>query len=214
MPSVYDLKAKFQNLLRPLVRLLARIGVTANMVTLAAMLGSIAYGIWIYQPFAEHGPNPYPYLFLGLFLFLRMALNAIDGMLAREHSQQSLLGAYLHEIGNIVSDAALYLPFLDLMGPGLGWVLMIGLCGLTEFVGIQGKTIGASRRYDGPFGKSDRAVFFGALGLFTAWAIFSNQPQLHGVVMNWALLIATMLALTTLVNRVHRGISEANSADR
>jgi CDP-diacylglycerol---glycerol-3-phosphate 3-phosphatidyltransferase len=58
MPSVYDLKPKFQNLLRPLVNLLARIGVTANMVTLAAMLGSIAYGIWIYQPFADPRPQP------------------------------------------------------------------------------------------------------------------------------------------------------------
>jgi len=139
MPSAYDLKPKFQNLLRPLVGLLARIGVTANMVTCTAMLGSIAYGVWIYQPFADHGPNPYPYLLLGLFLFIRMALNAIDGMLAREHGQQSLLGAYLNEVGDVVSDAALYLPFLDLLEPGLGWVIMTGLCGLTEFVGVMGK---------------------------------------------------------------------------
>lgn len=212
MPSVYDLKPKFQNLLRPLVRLLARIGVTANMVTIAAMLGSVAYGIWIYQPFADHGPNPYPYLFLGLFLFFRMALNAIDGMLAREHGQQSLSGAYLNEVGDVVSDVALYLPFLDLIGPGLGWVIMVGLCCLTEFVGIQAKTIGASRRYDGPFGKSDRAVFFGALGLFTAWAVFANRPFLHGVVMNWALLIAILLALITIINRIRRGIQEAGDA--
>ena len=211
MPSVYDLKPKFQNLLRPLVNMLAKIGVTANMVTLAAMLGSIAYGIWIYQPFVDHGPNPYPFLFLGLFLFIRMALNAIDGMLAREHQQQSLFGAYLNEVGDVVSDAALYLPFLDLMEHGLGWVLMIGLCCLTEFVGLQGKTIGASRRYDGPFGKSDRAVFFGALGLFTAWAVFENRQALHGIVMNWAMLIASLLALITIANRIRRGIQEARS---
>lgn len=209
MPSVYDLKPKFQNLLRPLVVLLARIGVTANMVTLAAMIGSIAYGVWIYQPFADHGPNPYPYLFLGLFLFVRMALNAIDGMLAREHGQQSRLGAYLNEVGDVVSDVALYLPFLDLLGPGLSWVIMIGLCCLTEFVGVLGITIGGSRRYNGPFGKSDRAVFFGALGLFTAWAVFESRQDLHGIVMNWALLIATLLALITIINRVRKGLQGA-----
>ncbi len=209
MPSVYDLKPGFQNLLRPLVKLLASTGVTANMVTMAAMLGSIIYGIWIYQPFAKHGPNPYPYLFLGLFLFIRMALNAIDGMLAREHNQQSLFGAYLNEVGDVVSDAALYLPFLDLMENGIFWVIMTGLCCLTEFVGLQGKTVGASRRYDGPFGKSDRAVFFGALGLFTAWAVFERQQQLHGTVMNWAMIIATILALFTIFNRIRRGIQEA-----
>lgn len=206
MPSVCDLKPKFQNLLRPLTGLLARIGVTANMVTCTAMLASIAYGIWIYQPFADHGPNPYPYLFLGPFLLIRMALNAIDGMLAREHGQQSDLGAYLNEVGDIVSDVALYLPFLDLLGPGLGWVVMIGLCCLTEFVGVLGIAIGGSRRYDGPFGKSNRAVFFGVLGLFTAWAVFEDHQELHGIVMNWALLIATTLALTTIANRVRKGI--------
>ena len=40
-----------------------------------------------------------------------MALNAIDGMLAREFNQKSRLGGYLNEITDVVSDAALYLPF-------------------------------------------------------------------------------------------------------
>ncbi len=40
-----------------------------------------------------------------------MAFNAIDGMLAREHNQQSKLGAFLNELTDVVSDAALYLPF-------------------------------------------------------------------------------------------------------
>ena len=41
-----------------------------------------------------------------------MALNAIDGMLAREFNQKSRLGGYLNEITDVVSDAALYLPLL------------------------------------------------------------------------------------------------------
>jgi CDP-diacylglycerol--glycerol-3-phosphate 3-phosphatidyltransferase len=159
MPSVYDLKPKFQNLLRPLVKRLARIGITANMVTLAAMLGSIAYSIWIYQPFADHGPNPYPFLFLGLFLFIRMALNAIDGMLAREHHQQSLFGAYLNEVGDVVSDAALYLPFLDLMEHGLGWVLMIGLCCLTEFVGLRARPLALPAAMTAPLARATGQSF-------------------------------------------------------
>ena len=39
--SIYALKPKFQNLLRPLVRQLAAKGVTANQVTLLACLLSI-----------------------------------------------------------------------------------------------------------------------------------------------------------------------------
>jgi CDP-diacylglycerol--glycerol-3-phosphate 3-phosphatidyltransferase len=37
MPSIYDLKPAFQNVLRPLCRHLAQWGVTANQVTIAAV---------------------------------------------------------------------------------------------------------------------------------------------------------------------------------
>ena len=40
-----------------------------------------------------------------------MALNALDGMLAREFGQQSRLGAYLNELTDVVADAALIAPF-------------------------------------------------------------------------------------------------------
>jgi len=41
MPSIYDLKPRFQALLRPLLSLLAQTGVTANHVTVAAMVFSV-----------------------------------------------------------------------------------------------------------------------------------------------------------------------------
>ena len=45
MPTIYQLKPAFQNLLRPLVRSLAAAGVTANQVTVAAFVRRVArYG--------------------------------------------------------------------------------------------------------------------------------------------------------------------------
>src|SRR5438132_7226704 len=96
-----------------------------------------------------------------------MALNAVDSMLAREFRQQSRLGAYLNEIGDVVSDAALYAPFALVApfgSPGITMVIVLSI--VAEFAGALGPTLGASRRYDGPMGKSDRAVVFGALGLW------------------------------------------------
>ncbi len=54
-----------------------------------------------------------------------MALNAIDGMLAREHAMQTPLGAMLNELGDVVSDAALYLPLCWV--PGLSPVLVVAV---------------------------------------------------------------------------------------
>lgn len=105
MPSVYGLKPKFQNLLRPLVVGLARAGITANQVTVAALILSLATGAMI----AWYGGGR-SLLLLPVVLFVRMALNAVDGMLAREHNMKSALGAILNELSDVVSDAGLYLP--------------------------------------------------------------------------------------------------------
>jgi CDP-diacylglycerol--glycerol-3-phosphate 3-phosphatidyltransferase len=159
--TLYDLKPRFQAALRPLVRGLAAAGVTANQVTVAACALSVALGAALCA-WPEHRAL---FLLLPAFLFVRMALNAIDGMLAREFGQASKLGAFLNELTDVVSDAALYLPFAFL--PHFGWlpvILVILLATLTEMTGTVAPMVGATRRYDGPLGKSDRAFAFGVLG--------------------------------------------------
>src|SRR5207253_10200077 len=81
--------------------------------------------------------------------------------------QQGGFGPYLNGLGDVVSDAALYAPFA-LVPPfgALGVGSVIVLAALSEFAGALGPMIGVSRHYDGPMGKSDRAVVFSALGLW------------------------------------------------
>ena len=137
-----------------------------------------------------------------------MALNAVDGMLAREFRQQSRLGAYLNELGDVVSDAALYAPFA-LVPPfgALGVSSVIVLAALSEFAGALGPMIGVSRHYEGPMGKSDRAVVFGALGLWVG--LGGTLPAWLGGLMP---LIAGLLVLT-VVNRVRGGLVGARAQD-
>lgn len=199
MASVYDLKPAFQGLLRPLVRRLATAGATANQVTVAAMLLSLATGLAILAA----PDTPGVLLLLPGVLFLRMALNAVDGMLAREHGQKSRLGAVLNELGDVVSDAALYLPLAVVAGfePVL-IVLIVLLATISEMTGVLTQTLGASRRYDGPMGKSDRAVWFGALGLLLGLGVPAGI-WLH-------LVLGALLGLLalTIINRARRGLAE------
>ncbi|WP_064684435.1 CDP-alcohol phosphatidyltransferase family protein [Rhizobium bangladeshense] len=200
--SVYQLKSRFQNILRPLVRALAARGVTANQVTTVAAAVSVALGL-----FLSVVPLTQWFLLEPAWFLLRMGLNAIDGMLAREHEQKSILGAYLNEIGDVVSDIALYLPFalLDPNGLMLAMVVIF-LSVLTEFAGVLGQTVGASRRYDGPLGKSDRAVLFGALGIFVAiGGTFAAWTA-------WLWAVVALLLVWTVINRVSAGIREARTA--
>ena len=148
LATIYDLKPRFQALLRPLNSTLVGLGVTANMVTLVALLCSVLLGLAL----AFDPQSRLLLLLMPLWLFLRMALNAIDGMLAREHDMQSRLGALLNEIGDVVSDAALYLP-LALMPslPGMLVVLIVLLSVMVEMAGVVSVQIGGSRRYDGSY---------------------------------------------------------------
>lgn len=202
LASIYSLKPAFQSLLRPLVVRLARLGVSANGVTLAAAVGSIAVGLVILVwPQAS-----WPLLLLPAFLLVRMAMNAIDGMLAREHGQQSRLGGLLNELGDGVSDAALYLPLAFVPGFNAVLVVLIVVLGLlVEMAGVLGEIAGAGRRYDGPMGKSDRAFVFGALAL---WLGLGGSA---GFWFDWVLGAVVGLSLLTLVNRSRRAVGEENS---
>ncbi|VWC11653.1 CDP-alcohol phosphatidyltransferase [Burkholderia lata] len=197
--SLYALKPKFQNRLRPFANSLAERGVTANQVTLFAAGGSIVVG-------ALAGLGVFAralFLLIPLWLFARMALNAIDGMLAREHNQKSTLGAYLNELGDVVSDIALVLPFLAIpvFAPADVWLFALTAV-IVECAGLIGPLVGVSRRYDGPFGKSDRAL---ALGAFALW-IGLGFPV--GGVAAWLWRLLIVLSIVTVVRRVQAGIAE------
>ncbi|PHM27753.1 CDP-alcohol phosphatidyltransferase family protein [Xenorhabdus budapestensis] len=196
--TIYDLKPRFQNLLRPIVIHLHRRECTANQVTLTALFLSIFIGLLL-----SLFPSPHLYWILPIFLFIRMALNAIDGMLAREHNQKSHLGAIYNELGDIISDVALYLPFCFLPHVNsISLLLILFLTILTEFIGILAQTIGASRRYDGPMGKSDRAFVFGVYGLVIA--IFPSALDWS----SYLFPIVAILLLITCYNRVVRALNE------
>lgn len=199
MPSIYDLKPRFQNLLRPAVRRLESRGVTANQVTIFAGLISVIVGA-VVASFAAH---PWVFALIPLWMLLRMALNAVDGMLAREFGQKSRLGAYLNELSDLIADLALYLPFACLYNVCSAAVItVVFLAWLSEYAGVLGLMVNASRRYDGPMGKSDRAFVFGLLGFLLAIGVPSGA-WLDGV-----MTVLSGLLIWTIWNRVKRGLAQ------
>lgn len=189
--TLYQIKPAFQALLRPVMFWLYKKNVTANHVTLAAMALSFVTGAVLFL-----FPQPELFVLLPIVLFVRMALNALDGMLARECNQKSRLGAILNETGDVLSDLALYLPFMLLPASNALLVIMMLFCAvMTEFCGVLAQTINGVRSYAGPLGKSDRALVFGAWGL--ALTLWPQLVQWNNTV--WG--VATLLLLWTVINR-------------
>lgn len=208
MPSIYQLKPAFQNILRPLVRGLYQVGVTANLVTIIAMLISIGLAGFVFLHFKTSPPSLL-LLIYPCWMLIRMAFNAVDGMLAREFNQQSNLGAYLNELCDVISDTCLYLCFAAFAFIQIELLLLICfLALLSEYAGVMAPLIGRERRYDGPMGKSDRAFFFSVIAiLISIYPYISDHSiylinTIHGVL--W--LIAVLLILT-IFNRIKNSIN-------
>ena len=201
MISVYQLKSKFSDILRPLCNLLVKCKVTANMVTISAFILSVITGAIIYY----YVPKCICfYWILPVSLFIRMALNNIDGVIAREHNQKTNIGAIYNELGDILSDIAIYVPLLYVCGTNF-W-LIFGFTVLTiisETVGIMGVQINASRHYDGPMGKSDRAFWMSVLAIVL---IYADVPQKALTIFICAVIL---LLLYTCFNRIKGALKEA-----
>ena len=182
--------------------MMAKAGITPNQVTLAALLISVGVGGLL----AINPLSSWAMFLIPIWLFLRMALNAIDGMLAREHNMESPLGGILNELGDVAADTALYLPFALVPGISAGLVVAVVVLSIfTEMAGVVSVQVGASRRYDGPMGKSDRAFVFGLLALLLGLEI---DP---GWWVNTALGLVAILTALTIINRSSKALRELAS---
>ena len=76
---------------------------------------------------------------------------------------------------------------------------------LTEYAGALGVMAGGTRRYDGPMGKSDRAL---ALGIIAALLALGLSLEMIGPFLFPAL--AALCALT-IFNRIRAGMNEADA---
>lgn len=196
MISVYQLKPKFQALLQPLIQRLHSWGVSPNLLTLLGILLSLAMGIY-----ALYGDRTIALVLMPIVLLLRMALNALDGMMARQYNLQSKMGALLNEVGDVVSDIVLYYPLYVLFAMDQIWIMCFLLLSvLNEFAGLLGQAMGGARRYEGPMGKSDRALVVGILCL-----LFLFKAPIYGY-LTWIWLVVFCLLIWSTLKRLRNAV--------
>ena len=201
MISIYRIKPTLQQLLNPLLTAFRRAGVSANAITWTAILLSTAIGamFWFF-------PNGHMLWVFAVGLLVRMALNTLDGMMARMSEATSASGEILNELGDVLCDVVMYCPLVKLAGVNSWWVLLfIYLSILNEFTGVLTKAATGTRRYDGPMGKSDRALILGATCL-----LFFFWP---GVMAAFDYILAGMSILLVLssIIRIKKGLVQIGS---
>lgn len=194
MISIYKLKPKFQKLLMPLLKLLYNFGISPNFLTVFTILFSFFIGYLLFLGI----DNKIYFLFVSIGLLFRMMLNALDGMMATTYNLKSKEGEVLNEIGDVLSDIAIYFPFIYFNSLSIELIIIfISLSVINEFCGLLAKSISGIRRYDGPMGKSDRAFFVGIICIilyFTnAVLVYLDYIFLFAIIL---MIISSFLRLT------------------
>lgn len=197
MISVYQLKPRFQQLLLPILNQLHKQHITANKITIVAIVWSAFIGVLLFMS----NSHPIYLLFVAFGLLVRMALNALDGMMARNFNQQSKLGEVLNELGDVVSDTIIFSALFSFSYTNSMLVfLFIVLSIMNEFSGVLAKLISGNRRYDGPMGKSDRALLIGL------WCLLYFIFPTIGFVFNTVLFVAIILLLISTYKRLSNSL--------
>ena len=169
--SIYKLKTKFQNLLMPICEKLVKLKITPNQITVTTVLLNIIFAGIIYK-FSNYN---FLYLIVPVFLFLRMALNALDGMIANKFNQKTKIGVFYNEAGDVISDTVFFYVFL-------------------RVIGIIAVMVDNKRHYEGPMGKSDRAFLISLLAII--YFFVGNQY------FDYVLILSIILLIFTIYNRV------------
>lgn len=152
--SSYQLKHQFQQGLAPLARLLVELRVSANQVTLACFSLCFIYSalliIWNTEKLLY---------FLPFVLFIKIALNAVDGMIATLSDSSSKTGEVLNELCDTLADVLLFLALYFVFLQSFLWLILVVLVFVVDYVGVLVWRFEGKRTFAGPFGKSDRAIY-------------------------------------------------------
>lgn len=165
--GIYGIKPWFQKQLQPLVKALWN--VHPDVLTWGAL------GVSLIAAAVLHSAYEYPMLALAAvpLLFLRLALNALDGMLAKQTGKARAAGEVINELSDRLSDVAIFLSFAFWPDVKLHLVLLAIIAMLiVSYVGVLGKAVGAEREYGGMLGKADRMIL-----LMVACVVFAVAPD-------------------------------------
>lgn len=189
---IYSIKPKFQAFLKPAMRLLIKLKVSPTLVNVKALIISIIAGfVFFLSSYNLTWLWAIPFL-----AFIRTALNALDGMIAREtKAKNQAFGEVLNEFLDRLSDVAFFvgLAFTSYVSQSLALGTLVSVL-VVSYIGIVGKAAGGKRQYVGLMGKADRMFWLSVASV--AVIVFKNTN-----LMNYFLIFILVFAVITIFQR-------------
>jgi phosphatidylglycerophosphate synthase len=199
--ALYDIKPQFRQVLGRVLPVLKPIH--PDVLTWTALGCSVASAVLI--SFAKM--NRWLFILIPFLLFLRIALNALDGLLAQTTGKARPFGEVLNEATDRLSDLAILLGIAYSPFSSVRWGMpAVAAVFFSSYIGILGKAVGAGRQYGGILGKADRMLWCGVtclVAFFIGNTTLFHLPGGHSVeLFDGLLALFALLACITAVQRV------------
>lgn len=180
-------------LLMPLARLVGRLGIHPNTLTILGLILQIGVGIIFGLGHITLG---------GLLLLIVAPVDALDGLLARALNKQTAFGSFLDSTFDRISDAALILGltahFLRQGASVQVWLLLISLVAamMVSYIRAKAEALGLECKV-GLLTRMERIPLIGILSAL-------GLPM----VMAWALAILSVFTMIQRIIHVYRQVEQ------
>ena len=222
-PEVYQptdrrpIAARRWSIWQPIVAGIVKAGVSANSISVAGMfagiLAGLAFALTSYQPdFAR-----WAWLAAALFIQLRLLANLLDGMVAIESGQASVVGELYNEVPDRVSDSAILLGAGFAIGgnPVLGCLAALAAMS-TAYIRALGKSVGAGQVFCGPMAKQHRMAVLTVVAVYLGITPTAWHPAgfwlISWQLVSLALLLISAGSLMTAIRRLLRIVSHCRAS--
>lgn len=212
MNGIYAIKPRFQQALKPLERSLVSSQVHPDLITLGAFIVSLLACLALALSSA---PGMLWLLCTTpAFALTRIALNALDGMVAIATEQARPWGEVLNELSDRLSDIAIFAGiYLAKLGNGQLLVATLISVLLSSYIGILSKAAGGKRQFGGLMGKADRMILFALTGPL-AFVLELNGVIPSSSVFNGFLIVVLVGSLITIFQRGRKTYADLKSTGK
>lgn len=187
------LRKTFRGILGPITLFLARLGISANTLTLLGCLLNIAVGVVIATGHLRWG---------GASLILASGFDALDGSLARQAGKPTKFGAFLDSVLDRISESAIFLGIAwwymqqgDIVAQIVTYVAIVGSL-LVSYTRARAEGVGAECKV-GLFTRVERCLI-----LIVALLFKLTTPAM------WLLAIGTMGTSIHRILHVYRQLGD------
>ena len=198
--GLYSIKPWFVRSLRGVEDLLVAAGVTANAISLMAVVVSAAAGAAI----AVGGITGAHALWFAVppLCFVRIALNALDGSIARRSRSETPMGVVFNELGDRLSDVLLIGSLVFVVTPVLA-LASLSTTLIVSVLGLLATMVNGRRDNAGPVAKADR------VGLVAAGALIASltASTVPFDLVSWVLVGGGLVTVAARIRRMKKGAS-------